>query len=132
MTIEHCAVAILPVNDLDAAQAFFGRLGLELDGDYDDYRILDDGQGWQLHLNRAAEGSLKPGSNPFGLYLYTEEVDRLAAEFRNELAGKGPEHSEWGMYEFVLNGPDGIVVRVGWPSDTLEEPNPSAAPAPGR
>jgi catechol 2,3-dioxygenase-like lactoylglutathione lyase family enzyme len=119
MTIHHCAVAILPVNDMDAAQHFFGRLGFRLTGDYGDYRILTDDRGWRLHLNKAVEGWLRPGSNPFGLYLYTEEVDRFAAEFRNELAGKAPEHKEWGMYEFALNGPDDTLVRVGCPSEMV-------------
>ena len=66
-----------------------------------------------MHLTEAVEGWLKPGSNPFGLYLYTEEVDRLAAEFHNDLAGEAPGHKEWGMCEFALNGPDGTLVRVG-------------------
>lgn len=116
MPIDHCVVAILPTNDLDVAQHFFGRLGFRLAGDYGDYRILTDDRGWQLHLKKAVEGWLKPGSNPFGLYLYTEEVDRLAAEFSTELAGMKPEHKKWGMYEFALNGPDDTLVRVGRPS----------------
>ena len=22
----------------------------------------------------------------------------------------------WGMYEFALDGPDGVLVRIGWPT----------------
>jgi predicted lactoylglutathione lyase len=47
ITTDHCAVAILPVNDMDAAQKFFERLGFHLAGAYGDYRILADGRGWQ-------------------------------------------------------------------------------------
>jgi hypothetical protein len=55
-----------------------------------------------------------PGRNPFGLYLYTEDVDALAAAFANDLAGKkGPEDKPWGTYEFALSDPDQTLVRVG-------------------
>jgi catechol 2,3-dioxygenase-like lactoylglutathione lyase family enzyme len=118
VTTDHCSVAILPVNDMEAAQRFFERLGFHVAKGYGDYRILADGQGWQLHLTKAVEGWLKPGANPFGLYLYTNEVDRLATEFKSEIIGtnKAPEHKECGMYEFALNGPDDTLVRIGWPS----------------
>ena len=56
-----------------------------------------------------------PGRNPFGLYLYIEDVDALAAECRNEIIGMtAPEDKPWGMYEFALSDPDEILVRVGW------------------
>jgi predicted lactoylglutathione lyase len=123
---SHALTAILPCNDLDASEAFYNRLGFARpdqdkpsDGD-DTYRILSDGQGGQLHLNDAVEGWLTPGRNPFGLYLYTRDVDRLAAEFKGEVIEKtAPEHKPWGMYEFALSDPDGTLVRVGWPSREL-------------
>ena len=106
MTIDHRTVAILPVNDIEAAQHFFERLRFRLAADHGEYRILADGRGWHLNGGGLAEAR----RNPFGLYLYSEEVDRLAAEFRNEIIGpsKVPSHKEWGMYEFA-------AVRVGWP-----------------
>jgi len=44
-------------------------------------------------------------------------VDELAAEFADEIIerGKQAELKAWGMYEFSLNGPDGALVRIGWP-----------------
>jgi len=49
--------AILPCNDLDAAQAFFERLGFNRDdGSPDDYRLLSDGLGGFIHLNKAGGG----------------------------------------------------------------------------
>lgn len=109
--------AILPCNDLDAAETFFKRLGFARDvGGRDDYRMLSDGRGGFLHLNRAVEGWLTAGRNPFGLYLYREDVDGAAAAFADEILEKhGPEAKPWGMYEFSLNGPDETLVRVGWP-----------------
>lgn len=116
--------AILPCNDLDASEAFYRRLGFirpALDrpataGD-DTYRMLSDGKGGHLHLTDAVEGWLIPGRNPFGLYLYTEDVDELAAAFPGEVLEKnGPEDKPWGMYEFSLSDPDETLVRIGWPS----------------
>ena len=110
--VDHVAVAILPVSDMAGAGRFFERLGFRPIDDYDDeYSILADGRGWQVHLKTAAPSFLK-STNAFGLYLYTEEVDRLAAAF-----GVTPQRTEWGTYEFTLNGPDGISVQVGWPTD---------------
>ncbi len=116
MGISRSAVAILPVSDMAAAQRFFERLGFRVEYSDEDYLMLGDGKGWQLHLRKAGPSFLKPAT-PFGLYLYTEEVDRLAAEFRQEILepSKRPEEKEWGTYEFTLSGPDGIEVQVGWP-----------------
>jgi catechol 2,3-dioxygenase-like lactoylglutathione lyase family enzyme len=115
----HLLTAILPCGDLDASEAFYARLGFtRIGGDYEGYRLLADGKGGYLHLNQAVEGWLVPGRNPGGLYLYTEEVDRLAAEFASEIIEKeGPGHKPWGMYEFALSDPDQTLVRVGWPSE---------------
>jgi hypothetical protein len=119
MSREEKLVAILPCNDLDAAEAFFARLGFsDPAGNGGDYRMLADGRGAEIHLTQAVNGWLVEGRNPFGLYLYRKNVDELAASFNSELIEKtcAPEHKPWGMYEFSLNGPDGTLVRVGWPS----------------
>ena len=116
--------AILPCNDLDASEAFYNRLGFSRPdadrpepGVEDSYRILSDGQGGALHLTDAVEGWLIPGRNPFGLYLYSEEVDRLAAAFAGEIIEQGgPSDKPWGMYEFALSDPDETLVRIGWPT----------------
>src|SRR3569623_1595390 len=108
--------AILPCNDLDAAQEFFERLGFKVDGGPDDYRMMSDGRGGDIHLQAAVDGWLVPGRNPFALYLYREDVDELAAAFAGEIIEpEGPTDKSWGMYEFALNGPDETLVRIGWP-----------------
>jgi hypothetical protein len=130
MVPPHALTAILPCNDLDASEAFYSRLGFArtgserpADGEPDTYRILADGRGAALHLTDAVKGWLVPGQNPFGLYLYSEDVDALAAEFAGEtLERGGPEHKPWGMYEFSLSDPDQTLVRIGWPS-RLRPPN---------
>jgi catechol 2,3-dioxygenase-like lactoylglutathione lyase family enzyme len=114
--MRQALTAILPCNDLDAAEAFFVRLGFQRDpGGPDDYLMLSDGLGGFLHLRRAEDGWLKPGCNPFGLYLYREDVDSVARAFAGETIGE-PGDRPWGMYELALNGPDDTLVRVGWPT----------------
>jgi hypothetical protein len=114
--MQERLTAILPCNDLDAAEAFFARLGFKREqGSLDEYRMLSDGRGAFIHLNRAVEGWLEAGRNPFGLYLYREDVDSAARAFVGETIGE-PRDTPWGMYEFALNGPDDTLVRVGWPT----------------
>ncbi len=113
--------AILPCNDLDASEAFYARLGFlqpeEERGQHADYRMLTNGQGGFLHLTPAVEGWLVPGQNPFGLYLYAENIDELAKTFVGETIEKTAPHDKpWGMTEFSLSDPDQTLVRVGWPT----------------
>jgi hypothetical protein len=103
--------AIVPCNDLDASEAFYGRLGFARSGGDNGYRILSNGRGGDVHLTAAVEGWLIPGRNPFGLYLYADDVDALAARFAVRA-----EDKPWGMYEFAVSDPDETLVRVGRPS----------------
>jgi catechol 2,3-dioxygenase-like lactoylglutathione lyase family enzyme len=114
MPQEHRLTAILPCNNLDASEAFYAKLGFTVRGRYEDYRILADGKGAELHLTAAVEGWLIRGRNPFGLYLYAENVDALASSLGGLVLHK-PEVKSWGMYEFALSDPDETLVRVGWP-----------------
>ena len=109
--------AILPCNDLDFAEAFFARLGFAREaGGSPDYRMLADGRGGFVHLVAAVPGWLESARSPFGLYLYRKDVDELAGRFRDEILGaQDPADKPWGMYEFAVNGPDGTLVRIGWP-----------------
>jgi hypothetical protein len=114
---------ILPCNDLDASERFYNRLGFTRSGhppppgETDSYRMLSNGSGGYLHLTDAVQGWLVPGRNPFGLYLYLEDVDALAAEFGSEIIAKNaPKDKPWGMYEFALSDPDQTLVRIGWPT----------------
>jgi hypothetical protein len=116
IALEQHLTPILPCNNIGAAEAFFVRLGFTcVTGRLDEYRMLSDGRGGFIHLQPAVEGWLVPGRNPFGLYLYREDVDGTAAAFAGEIIGKeDPTAKPWGMYEFALNGPDDVLVRVGW------------------
>jgi catechol 2,3-dioxygenase-like lactoylglutathione lyase family enzyme len=117
-------ITILPCNDLDASESFYNRLGFERraeSGD-PDYRILSNSAGGHLHLTSAEKGWLVPGRNPFGLYLYLEDVDGLATAVQDLRPGRrGPEDKPWGMYEFAIPDPDEALVRVGWPTRSRQK-----------
>ncbi|HEU4634856.1 MAG TPA: VOC family protein [Edaphobacter sp.] len=131
MDPEHRLTAILPCNDLDASEAFYGHLGFfraDRAGAPDEtYRILSDGKGGHLHLVDAVDGWLIPGCNPFGLYLYTPEVDEMATRMADKIleAKRAPEDKPWGMYEFSLSDPDETLVRIGWPTRLRDKPTHS-------
>ena len=114
MTETHRAVAIIPSSDLDRSTAFYERLGMKLVSDYGDYRILADGSGWHLHLNRVDGWPPKLEDNPLGIYLYVEDVDAVADRVRELIIEPGAPHNKpWGTYEFAVSDPSGTLVRVG-------------------
>lgn len=123
-------VAVVPCNDLDAAEAWWNRLGFKQQAGqkYEDYRMLSDDAGASIHLTGAVEGWVVPGRNPFAVYIYTPRVDELAKVAADAMIGKSctPEHTSWGMYEISLNGPDDLLVRIGWPSRLLSGSAPTA------
>ncbi len=121
MQVTHQMIAVLPCNDVAASEAFYARLGFQTKAVFEDYRILTDGQGAELHLNDAVAGWLIPGRNPFGLYLRAENVDELAAAL-GDLVLHPAREQPWGMYEFALSDPDETLVRVGWPVRRKGEP----------
>lgn len=111
---RHDAVAIIPSSDLDASEAFYRKLGFQVDSDYGHYRILSDGRGWHLHLTYAQGWPKNVEDNPFGLYLYVDDVDAVADRVRDHIIEHGaPHHKPWGCYEFSVSDPSGTLVRVG-------------------
>jgi hypothetical protein len=121
---------ILPCTNLASATRFFVRLGFTQPSEeefrrWDQYLLLSHPNGSDIHLREIGsdeDGWLQPLKNPFGIYVYSKDVEVLATEFADEIIeeGKKPEVKEWGLLEFSLNGPDGCLVRVGWPVDDLE------------
>lgn len=130
MPIRPSVAAIVPCTDLASATRFFVRLGFAAPSEeertrWDGYLILRHPDGAEVHLRGLGpdeEGWLPPLRNPFGVYVYTAAVEALAAEFADEIIepARRPEVKEWGLLEFSLNGPDGCLVRVGWPAEDVE------------
>jgi len=112
--MDHRAVAIVPTSDMDASEAFYRRLGFTVVSNHGHYRILEDGRGWHLHMTHAPGWPPHIEGNPFGLYLYAEDVDRVAEQVRDVIIpGSGPEYKPWGTYEFAVSDPSGLLVRIG-------------------
>jgi hypothetical protein len=117
------AFAIVPSNDLATAIQFWERLGFARSGGDENYVIMI---GWrcEVHLTQAGQGpwSVPEEHNPFGVFIRTPEVDAIAARVDDLVIRPGGilRHREWGLYEVGLQGPDGMLVRVGWPSRLMQ------------
>jgi hypothetical protein len=115
--------AIVPSNDLSAAVPFWERLGFARTGGDANYMIMT-GWGCEVHLIQAGMGSWRvPENNPFGVFIRTPDVDAIAARVEDLIIRPGGilRHREWGFYEVGINGPDGLLVRIGWPSQLIRQ-----------
>lgn len=116
------AFAIIPCNDLPAAIAFWTRMGMARTGGEPAYAIMT---GWDCEVHLVPAGPAPwnvPEHNPFGVFLRTPEVAAIAARMDDCVIRPGGilRHREWGMYEVGLNGPDNLLVRIGWPSHLVD------------
>ncbi len=117
------AFAIVPSNNLSAAVPFWERLGFSRTGGDSNYIIMT---GWdcEVHLTQAGDGPWRvpEENNPFGVFIRTPQVDAIAALVDDLVIRPGGilRHREWGMYEVGISGPDGLLVRVGWPSRLMQ------------
>jgi catechol 2,3-dioxygenase-like lactoylglutathione lyase family enzyme len=109
---------ILPSRDIDAAEAFWARLGFEtVYKDAAEYLLLRrDGAELHFWLNP----DLDPAANDAGAYLRPSDIDALDAEWRGlGLPSDGvpryvpAEDKPWGMREAALIDPDGNLIRAG-------------------
>jgi hypothetical protein len=116
------AFAIVPSNDLPAAIRFWERLGFVRTGGDVQYVIMT-GWGCEVHLTQASPGpwAVPEQHNPFGVFIRTPDVEALAARVDDLIIRPGGvlRHREWGLYECGVSGPDGLLVRIGWPSRLL-------------
>jgi hypothetical protein len=119
------AFAIVPSNDLATAIPFWERLGFGRAGGDADYVIMR-GWGCEVHLTQAGDGLWRvPEHNPFGVFIRTPDVEAIAARVDDLIIRPGGvlRHREWGLYEVGINGPDGLLVRIGWPSELMHRPS---------
>jgi hypothetical protein len=61
--------------------------------------------------------------NPFGVFIRTHEVGAIAARVDDLIIRPGGilRHREWGIYEVEICGPDGLLVRIGWPARLMKD-----------
>ena len=115
------AFAIVPSNDLRTAGPFWERLGFERVGGEQHYVIMS-GWGCEVHLTQAGKDPWSvPQNNPFGVFIRTPDVAAIAARVDDLIIRPGGvlRHREWGLYEVGINGPDNLLVRIGWPSNMV-------------
>jgi len=123
------AFAIVPHNDLATAAPFWERLGFARTGGDANYYIMT---GWdcEVHLTQAGSGpwAVPAEHNPFGVFIRTPDVDAIAARVDDLVIRPGGvlRHREWGLYEVGLAGPDGMLVRIGWPSRLMPDARTTA------
>jgi hypothetical protein len=79
-------VPILTGRRLDTLVAFYERLGLRVTSDWDDYVILEDPGGVELHLSRSAEHD--PYTTAGVVYLRVRDAQALFQRLRDELAAE--------------------------------------------
>lgn len=117
------AFAIVPSNDLSAAIPFWERLGFARTGGDHQYIIMI-GWGCEVHLTQAGDGAWRVPAehNPFGVFIRTPDVEAIAARVDDLVIRPGGilRHREWGIYEVGVAGPDGLLVRIGWPSSLVK------------
>ena len=118
MSHSHGVMPILPCNQIALTQTFYERLGFAVVGGDSGFRIMEDGRGWKIALRPAERGWVIPDRNAHGIFLYAEDVDAVADRVRDIIIEKGAPHVKpWGMYEFAVGDPDGVLVRIGRPAD---------------
>jgi catechol 2,3-dioxygenase-like lactoylglutathione lyase family enzyme len=108
------AVPILPVRDVDAALAFYERLGFEVRAyEGGGYGYVTD-EAVEIHLGQTGEAD----GGPVSAYLHVTDADAVAAVWRVlGVEVRGPQDTAWGRREGAMVDPDGNVIRFGAPLD---------------
>jgi predicted enzyme related to lactoylglutathione lyase len=106
---------IFPVRDLASALAHYARLGFATNAYTGESAVGGYGfarrDGIELQLGTVAEGQT---AAPVTAYLYVEDADALAAEWRETGADvRSPQDTPWGRREGVMIDPDGNIIRFG-------------------
>ena len=75
-------------------------------------------------MTQAGEGPWRvpEASNPFGVFSRTPNVDAIAARVDDLIIRPGGvlRHRESGLLRGGICGPDGLPVRIGWPSRLMK------------
>jgi predicted enzyme related to lactoylglutathione lyase len=106
-----------PVNDLAAALTHYARLGFTTS----EYTGTSAAGGYGFARRSGVElqlGTVPTGRtvSPTTAYLYVDDADALAAEWRDAGADvRSPEDTPWGQREGVMIDPDGNIIRFGSP-----------------
>jgi catechol 2,3-dioxygenase-like lactoylglutathione lyase family enzyme len=108
---------IFPVSDLATSLAYYARLGFATSEYTGDSAAGGYGfarrDGVELQLGTVPAGRT---TSPTTAYLYVDDADALAAEWRETGADvRAPEDTPWGQREGVVIDPDANIIRFGSP-----------------
>jgi hypothetical protein len=101
----------LPVSDLEGAIGFFEAIGGRRDTRRDGFAVVELRDRTRIQLTRS-DATLPAGSAP-QFDFRVEDIDAAWAEYSakgldpSDITRRNPGH-DW----FVLNGPDGIEIRI--------------------
>lgn len=118
---REAVIPVLPSRDLVAAEAFYGRLGFNVRGRFENYLILT--RDWiELHFFRHPD--LNPATNETSCYIRNSKAEAMHAAFahiglpRTGIPRLRPvAETQYRMIEFALIDPDGNLIRIGRPRD---------------
>lgn len=114
MTILKRIAPILPVNDLDRAMDHYRRLGFQIRPYAAGGYAIASRDGIEIHLGVPSRNHST--TSPCSAYLFVDDADDLAAEWRSAAAElHPPEDTDWGQHEGALVDTEGNVIRFGSP-----------------
>ncbi len=115
-SLRGATIPILASRDVDETAAFYGRLGFDVVGRYQDfgptYLVLrrDD---VELHFVHSPE--VDPADSAGGCYLRLDDAQGVYDDWEPlqlpEI--RPPRDTPWGMREFFLVDPSGNLLRIG-------------------
>ena len=115
-TIE--AKAFVPAKDFDLSKRFYQDLGFNLDWSSDQLAYLHHGNSSFLLQNFY----VKEHADNFMMHLLVEDVEAWWGHVQNKGLGAKyavrvdpPEDRPWGIRDFVLVDPTGVLWRIGQP-----------------
>ena len=111
------AMPVLQVLNVTTSEAFYcDKLGFRSRGrgDGPEFCIVQRG-GVTIALDLSRDGSSPPVNQYWAAYLYVEDADALAQEFRERGVHilRGPEDTDYGSRDFDVRDPDGHIIAFG-------------------
>lgn len=117
-TITH-AHPILPSADLGVTEAFYAKLGFVRLGLWDEGYLIVERDAVQLHFWHCEDPAVAEMTS---CYIRATDVDALHAAFASAVEAwigaarlQPPEDRAWGMREFYVVDPSGVLLRIGQP-----------------
>ena len=118
-SLHGATIPILASRDIDETAQFYGRLGFEVAGLYEEYGpayLLLRRDDVELHFVHSPD--VDPAESSGGCYLRLTDAQAVYDDWEPLQLPEihAPRDTPWGMREFFLIDPSGNLVRIGTPS----------------